>query len=333
MELTDRCNICSGNEKCECKFELTRFFSLLQQSASRVSTHKPTSASQAKAASRVCIDKLIIQPHYPIPADALLTRLITQQTEHRKTRHRDHKWCYEVQGAQSGTYLRLWSIENPLIYEIVTNPSSFPDYNNYLEHIKSIFSEEELSQARVKRLDLAIDYPMPFQELIRGFDFSLKQSQFQFLDKGAKRTGIRIGKGNEVIQIYDKSKESKLLAPLTRIEIQLKGKKLPSQSFNSIQSALMTQNQNPFATLSLNDLEPTNPSILAGSQKVRAEQLQHHLTREGLFSARRVFNDNGNFIRDYAPLLKISPWAEQPSETFRKQITLFLNQGEDNGTH
>lgn len=334
MGLTETCQICKKNEGCGCTFQLTRFFELALKAFERVSSNKPSSAIASTLPSNAIIDKLILATASPLQESIILERLRQNRVHFRKLRHRDHRWCYEVGSEHCGTYLRLWAGPIPTVNEIVTRPSAFNSYQQYLNHIDALLAPEELEKATIKRLDLAIDYDLEFQTLIRGLDFRLKQLQTQFSDKGGKRTGLRLGKGTETIQIYDKAAQTKLPNPKTRIEFQLKGQKLPCRKISEIQTAVTRNGNTPFNLISLSEVSTENPMLLNEQQKTKRDQLEHILSREGLFAARRLLNHHNNFSRDYGPILKITPWQEQPQESFQRIISDYFNptEGETHGT-
>lgn len=337
MKDVHKCPFCGVHVGCGCTGRFTRLVELLSAAEHRVSTLKPTSCTGSQSPIAVMIDKLSFNLASPIPEQDLKERLRLAGLEWKHTKHRDHRWCIQVGSETSGFYFRLGSRSFPYCSQLVTRPSEFSTFADYQYQLGRILSGRELEDSRITRLDIAIDYPKDLATVLSGFDFKRKQAQVCFLDKGGQRTGIRVGKGAERIQVYDKAVEADQPGSLTRIEIQLSGKKLPTRDLSRLTKVLSKGNWNPFDQISLNNVVlPENSASLADSQQERLASLAPILNREGLFSARRIFNKQGNFIRDFQPLIKIQPWQEQPSESFKKHFVGFLNtnrEAEPNGTH
>lgn len=327
MKVVPNCTFCGGCGGCECQSTLTRAFEILARAEGRVSTSKPESMDCGVPPTRAIIDKLILRLQSPISEATIAKRLKARSVEHRKMRHKDLRWCYEIQ-PEVGTYLRIWTGENPVIFEVVTKPASFDSFESFRAHITDILEESDLETATITRIDLAVDYPTSLDRVLQGFDFTRKQAQFQFLDKGAKRTGIRIGKGMEKIQIYDKSLKSNSPKPMTRIEIQMGGSKLPAKKLNNLEQALRSPLNNPFDLITLSDIRTVSPANLSDSKIKKLTELEHVVKREGYFSARRLLNKNGNFERDYFPLLTKTAWSSQPKDYFTEQIGNFFTATE-----
>lgn len=189
-----------------------------------------------------------------------------------------------------------------------------------------ILPPSEIEGAKITRLDLAIDYRECLENVLSGFDFTRKQTRVAYQDKGGSRTGVCIGRGSERIVVYDKAAESGAEELRTRIEIQLAGKKLPARNLDDLRKTFAQRDWDPFDQITLNQVGfPTEVDHFTKIQRERLADLKPILRREGLFSARREFNKQGNFIRDFRSLISVTPWSEQPSDTLRKYFADYFN--------
>jgi hypothetical protein len=181
---------------------------------------------------------------------------------------------------------------------------------------------------RLNRVDLALDYEAPLEEVLQGLDVGQKRIRIAYLDEGATRTGMTIGKGTETIIVYDKARESKLAQPRTRIEIQLKGAKLPTRTLDELphRLAYSPRTLSYFASISISRVVVADAAKeLTEAQVDRRAEVLSILKREGLLSAKRSLNVNGNFIRDYGSFIQIIPVSEQPNEAFQRLIPPFFD--------
>lgn len=155
------------------------------------------------------------------------------------------------------------------VYAVTTRPSAYTCYTAYLKSISLLLSKDELEQAIIFRMDLAVDYNVSYETVLRGLDFKEKQCQCTFFHKG-EQTGISLGKGDESVTVYDKGlqimneiirrnskyrkqalqgrggikrdveyKEEEVVRPdLTRLEFRLRGSKLPFKKLSEIPAFL-----------------------------------------------------------------------------------------------
>jgi hypothetical protein len=310
---------------------MVRYLEILMGADQRVSTLKASSGSLDSSVVNVLIDKLSFDLVSPIHEEDLKKRLTSAAIPFRLMKHRDGRWCVQVGAASSGLYFRLRSKTSPFVSQLITRPSAFPNFEEYLAYLKQILFEQEIQDLRLTRLDLAIDYSQPISSVLPGFDFKWKQAQVSFIDEGGQRTGVRIGKGTEKLQIYDKAIESNLPHFLTRIEIQLSGAKLPTRSLKGFQEALLQNDWNPFEIVTLSQVTfPDDLEAFTKAEQDRLRSLKPVLNREGFFAAKRHFGHQGNFQRDYLSLINIQPRAEQPASSFKRLICDFFNPIKEN---
>lgn len=326
MGVTQTCPVCGSHNECFCLKSVVRFIEILRTVDQRVSTLKQTSAVATRSPVNITIDKLSFELPSPIYEAELTERLRSAGFASKLVKLRDRRWYIQVGAAASGIYFALGSRFSPCTSRLITRPSAYPTFAHYQNQLEQLLSKQEIKNLRITRLDLAIDYQEELSSILRGFDFKRKQAQVSYIDRGGKRTGLCIGKGTEKILVYDKAIESNLSQPLTRIEVQLSGKKLPARDLSSLEKVLLDTKWNPFDQISLNDVElPEHPASLPSIQQERLSSLTPILNREGLFSARRVFNEQGNFQRDYQSLINVQPWKQQPYASFKEHFSNFFN--------
>ena len=265
-----------------------------------------------------------------IPRADLLARLKDAGLAHQMRKLRDNRWHLEVGGPDSGLYFYLGHMNADGVRKLASRPSAFPSFAAYRSALSKMLSEQELSETRLTRLDLALDYPAPLGVVLHGLDVSQKQVRIAYTDKGATRTGLAVGCGPERIVVYDKALKSKLAEPRTRIETQLSGAKLPTRKLDDLPALLASHKGRLFfGNVSLSEVVVADATGLQEGQISRFADLRSMLNREGLLSAKRAFNANGNFERDYAGFLQITPASEQPAQAFRRLIRDFFEERSD----
>lgn len=219
-------------------------------------------------------------------------------------------------------YFNLGHMDNAYVWRFFSRPSVFETWAEWERYMSALIGAEELPRMRILRLDLALDYSCDIARMIAALDVPGKQIKVAYRDKAGAKTGILLGSGAEKIQIYDKAREQRIPGPLTRIEFQLLGKKLPGRTIETLCDSFRN-GWNPFEKLQLAE-HLVEPQLTEGRQK-RAARLQSLMEQEGFFSARQTLNGDGNFGRDFGPLLKRTPWQEQPAEAFRRTLRGFLD--------
>jgi len=183
-----------------------------------------------------------------------------------------------------------------------------------------------MRNASFRRLDIAVDYAVDLESFLMSLDISRKRARHEFIDMGSNRTGIRVGSGTEKFVIYDKARKSGQAAPLTRLEVQLSGSRLPCQDFEGL---IALQQFFPFKSVSLHDVTlPDAELLLTPSLRTKLSEVKTLLRQEGYLAARLKLGKHGNFERDYGKHLTRRPWSETPDEAVRHHLSLFFSQPE-----
>lgn len=330
MELAEAC-ICRQGSECGCRSALVQFLSLLHAVDRRVSTTKLASEILKNEApnSRACVDKLTLELDQPVPIDRLQVAAQRVGFKLERTRLRDGKWYLALLGGALGFYAQI--IRTPseeLVWKLVTRPSAFENFAEYSRSLKMILEPGEVAAARIQRLDLAIDYEADLSTILRSLDIPHKRSRVAFMDEGSARTGIMVGKGTEKIVVYDKAKRESIEGPLTRIELQLRGQKLPARKFEFLYGAITDWlPRSVFANISMNRVLLNEHMGQMGQRSAdRINELKVMLQKDGFYASRCSLNQNRNFKRDYLPLLQTTPWATQPIEIIKRDLEVFFNK-------
>jgi len=153
----------------------------------RVSTQKDTSTSDCGPPIRVTIDKLILSLACPITETDLKGRLGKTKKQSRLIKLRDRRWYLQVGEPSLGAYFGLRGRNAPTTSTLITNPSKYESFEHYDRELQNLLSPQELTDLKITRLDLALDYKQPLSSILRGFDFRKKQEQVSFQDRGANR--------------------------------------------------------------------------------------------------------------------------------------------------
>ena len=328
MRLAVVCRICGGDEYgCGCRKSFARYLQIFDAVDRRnVSTREVTSKPPLELKGRACIDKINFRLPSPMSESELKSRLKTSNLTSRLTRLRDRHWYLQVGDEELGWYFLIPHPNASITHTMITRPSAFQSQQEYREHLLRIFSVQELEALEVTRLDLAVDYPEEFMSVLNSLDVQHKRTKIQFMDEGSRRTGLNVGKGSEKLVVYDKGLKSGNTEPLTRLELQLSGAKLPAKTLNGIERSLTNDSTCTFfdkvSLYQIETRELSNVPSIGGRD--RLQELQIMLKREGYLATRKKLDENGNFLRDYGPLMVITPKPEQPNMTFRVGMKRFF---------
>lgn len=322
MEHTQTCPLCKKNESCHCKHSLAKFIELLSVSEKRlpVSTSKATSV-QREIKAIVGIDKLHLE--LPISGHELLATIkelgISFKPKRLKT-----MWVYQI---AKGIYFPQKDYLAPVV-SILSNPNYFGSYQDFKGLIESLVPQNTHNRIRIKRLDINFDYSIPFKTFLKSIEINGKQSDVEYANQRGVQTGIRIGKGSEKINIYDKTEQANLEVPVSRIEIQLTGEKLPTKIFAELFDVLQSEQfpKNYLERFLLSDVSFCSQELLTESQRTKQSEFKFTLEKDSLFKAKQLFNQNNNFERDFKGIIERYPWVQQPKTIFSNLIIQYFNK-------
>lgn len=297
---------------------MVSFFGILEKVQLRILSQKP--ASLPHSSFRAGIDKLNATFTEPIEISAVASLARLQGIECQKVRLKNKHHLKIVR--QKCVFLFPLTGNQEYITGFVSNPNQFMSWQNYLSFTESIVPAESLKASKISRLDLNLDFALPFSDLIQQIDIKNKSTATTHEEKAGHRTGLYIGKNPELILIYDKSKKDNLSEPQSRIELRLTGKKVPCYSIYNLPQYISAGDQFTMLAgckLSFNEI---------GLTEVQEQKLQEFKTlakRDGLYASRKFMNQTRNFDRDFAKLIQSTQWAAQPNELFKSQIRSFLD--------
>jgi hypothetical protein len=324
------CIICSSHdqESCGCRANIARYIEILGSAHSRAVLSKKVKSSNENLIDGVaCIDKIILAFQKPIEMSEIVDRANQYGYSHKKKILRGGKWHLQVSDGDSTFYFDLFGYPNDISSSVITNPSKFQSFEEYLAMMTNLVGESAHA-ATLKRIDFAVDYPIELNDLLDGFDSKYKSLAAEFDEKSGENTGLRIGKSNEVICVYDKAKREKLSETLTRVEVRLTKSKVKGKTLKDVYD--LTMNENGFSNVVLHDLTfPLEDISLTPTQKRRKQELVTLIQNGGYWRTKKRLNKHGNFKRDYGRLFCLTPWKNQPKEILMRELESFFESSID----
>ena len=330
MEVTPPCTMCRSHKDCSCRNALVSFLGILQGVSDRILTLKSASRAQQSPLAGAGLDKLKARFTTLPTASEIFDAAKRLQLEIKMTPI-ENKMAVKVGNSKTFIHLTL-DPSRSFVAGLISNPNRFKSWDAYIHFLENIIPFETLQDAILTRVDLNIDFNLPFSQMIQQIDVKQKSVSVSYEDKGADKTGIYFGKGSEVLVIYDKAKKDRLDSSHSRVELRLSGSKLPTKSLYNLRQHL---SENEFFTKIEGHHVEINSSVLAEVQNQKLQDFQSILRREGLFAARKAMSRNRNFSRDFTNSVKLVPWSSHPSEIFKRGIQSFLgtNTSESESLH
>lgn len=229
--VTDICTICrSSKPSCACLQSLTDFMGILLRVDRDVSSIQVTSQTIGPEKAEGCIDKLSLHVNEAIPRELIEERLRASNINFRVSTLRDRKWYLS---AGDGLQFYLGHSEQQSIYKVITRPSAFKSWNAYHDRMETVIGEW-IDEARISRLDLTVDYEIPFATMLQSLDVAHKRQRTEYQEASGVKTGLKIGHGTDKIIAYDKARECGSNEPKSRIELQLNGRSAPKTSMRDV---------------------------------------------------------------------------------------------------
>ncbi len=195
------------------------------------------------------------------------------------------------------------------IHSVITNPSHFSSFEDYITTLKELLGEISLDSAKIRRFDIAVDFKLPYEQLIQSFDVSFKRITNATAYNGSNINWVTFGnsKSGEFIKAYDKTKTYKLGHPVSRIEVQYTTPKIRRSSILYIKDLILFVQTKGFEKLLKNiRLKDYRYKINLDDKSLYKKRfLEGALSIAPLSIVRRRLNPNGNFKRDYGKVLDI----------------------------
>lgn len=209
---------------------------------------------------------------------------------------------------------------SPLRIEV--NPSRFKSYQELLSLVENFDQAENL---KIKRLDHAVDIPVPLEEVHKSILVTRKSSREKYA-RGDALTGFYIGTKPEVLNIYSLGLKLKDpgLKDVTRVELRQFEKKVPVETFFDL-PALLTLNQ--FKSLQFWRLK--HPSQVPIDKRDKYKSLFNEINQYGAQGAFKRLNRNWNFKRDFGRhFLEPNPAIPDLSQSYQEQLKQFFKEDE-----
>lgn len=201
-----------------------------------------------------------------------------------------------------------------LSWTVLTNPNKFYSAERYFQFLAIIFGINHFESMKLIRLDFNVDLPEHFNVIRSMLRVKHKQLNKRHEGRSSLITGLNFGGGDESLCAYNKayqvSKNDMLDGdPRSRIEIRLKGKRLPVTYVHELPKLIKNTNYgHPFKPFHFLYLEPfilADESSIKDPKKLRKLiHLKGLIEASGIDYAIRQLNQNGNFARDYKGLIE-----------------------------
>lgn len=198
----------------------------------------------------------------------------------------------------------------PLAIEL--NPSHFSGLAEMNRVIQSI---TDLDKLRFSRLDFSSDLPVSFNDCWRLVDVKYKTVRDRY--RSFSVNGLYFGCNNNIIKVYDKTKQANLDHPVTRVEVMQKHRSLVIGNFSKIYEL---EKFDPFQNIRFMELILPPES---GSPKSYTE-LSERIKTDGLSVARRELGVQNNFNKTFSRYLTESPLTQQMKELHETELKKFL---------
>ena len=222
-------------------------------------------------------------------------------------------------------------------YQLEINPARFQSYLDCLQFLREVIPLRYLRTGSLSELHLSVDYPIPLSDVIEGIQLPKKRKTTEYYD-GARRTGVMIGANHECLLVYDKFAEQKLKKkdkcsvsdPTTRIELRLRGRKLPTRDLLSLEATLrrtyeLKQSLWPMSAVSLHSVQLRTVSGLKLRERLYQERFASHVRLMGFQLARKFLGRGCNFRQRYERYFELHPFAMQPSRRLCLSLASFFD--------
>lgn len=267
------------------------------------------------------IDKLEGYFASSLIVDDVLTLTQMNGYTHKYTRLNEQGLFISFNNGDGTIHLKL-HYDKAHFTKFIINPNRFKTWNSFVTFFKVIIPPYGFNTATISRMDLNIDFQCEFMQFIKHFDIKFKRSSFEFFGASGKREGLRIGKGNEKIVIYDKSEEMQTDTPLTRMELRVAQCKIPCKLLKDITPEILQQNFfKNIVGLNVYD----GDMLILPEQQEKLTKFRSALSKDGFHLTTAILDKNGNFKRDYAKIIKVKTWEKQPDQLFREHIRSFTS--------
>jgi hypothetical protein len=320
MSLQEPCLACQSTDPCECRNALRGYFRLLESGkAKQVLRVKPASFTCHPKVIGGGVDKLNGYFQRPFAVNEWQLFVRAKGIAMKRVHLKDRRAYFEVGTSPQVIHLKLDRFGESIV-GLVSNPNHHLSWAQYLNFLQKVISQDSLDSIQITRIDLNLDFDISFKELISSLDFDFKQSSLIFMDQSGERTGLSLGKGAEIVVVYDKGRKERTPHSWSRIEVRLSKNKLPTKSLSQVSATLLRSS----AFSHIKGLHFSNPNLYNQLEKEKFVHFLFLAERDGFFAAKKQLNQQRNFRRDISKLVEIQMWDKQPIELFQSTLNRFL---------
>jgi hypothetical protein len=269
------------------------------------------------------IDKLVLQLGSPFKLEDIRSKLFSMNylIVFKKNKEFKSNILLERNGRQIYCYGYSLPDNNFMIYKLGLKPNLFSGTKEVFRSLIEIFGKDIIWSA-IRRIDINFDFRLKFIELLKIIDIQGKQKTFEYLSYSGKLTSIRHG-DTDPIKVYDRARKLKTNDNLSRIEFVFSFKK---DQFNfidyekAILEVMSRQNINKILFL-----EPEIPFELSIDlfDKEFKKFIQFFCLYEhyGFTQAKKIFNENCNFYREYKKTISCKKNSFNLKEVFHQHFS------------
>ena len=247
------------------------------------------------------VDKLILQLNYPLRLDEIREKLLSLNYKLLFKNNKDFKSNVLLEKSGRQIYCFGTSLPNTdyIIYKIALKPNLFDGHEEVLRCLREIFGIR-INEADIRRIDINFDFRLAFIELLKLMDIRGKQKTIEYLSYSGKLTSIRHG-DSDPIKVYDRARKLRIDEKLSRIEFVFNFKRSQFK-LNNYDHAILDALSRPGMS-NVHFLEPEFPFKLGIElfDKEFKKFIQFFCLYEqyGFSQAKKIFNDNNNFHRNF----------------------------------
>lgn len=292
-------------------------------SRSLILSSKLTSTNYQESSLSGFLDKIKLNSRsLDLKVDELIKELVVNKISHETGQFRSRENYLKVlTKSNSPVYLTFnWATKQ--ITNIILNPSTYSKYECFILDVSDcILTRGILESLPINRLDKTIDIASHPIEIYRGLEVKFKRIATAYGLESGLMTGLQLGKGQEIIKVYHKSRRSQLPFDCTRIEIACTGKKIQFTCLKEMVAFWRHESKlrdSSFMNIQLN-------TFLKTSNCKKAYELEVLTTNLAYSVAKQMLNKNGNFHRDYKNRHTLTPLNNQPDNIFNEGMRIFFN--------
>lgn len=274
------------------------------------------------------LDKLALSSPRHCSSDEVCCLLDGQYLSYTRTGSRYHKEVlvfYDYRKSHLVTINLEPRFLSASALKIELNPSRFSSYKQLIRFIE-VFDDP--FKLKISRLDCCVDINHSLSDVYNCLIWTRKKAMeknHEDYPDGYSLSGYYLGRSPELLNIYDKARESKQEGILTRIELRQANKKVPISNLQNLTELL---NIRPFKNIEFRSVDPSFKRTECNQKKVVI--LNDLLNKYGAQGAFKRLNRHSNFKRDYENLFVQDTRFPDLDYQFHNNIKSFIEGANDN---